>query len=48
MDKELLHTYFRGEATPEEEKQIMDWAESSPENYQEYLKERKIWNAILM
>ena len=41
-------TYFRGEATPEEEKQIMDWAESSPENYQEYLKERKIWNAILM
>ena len=48
MDKELLHTYFSGEATPEEEKQIMDWAESSPENYQEYLKERKIWNAILM
>ena len=48
MDKELLHTYFRGEATPEEEKQIMDWAESSPENYQEYMKERKIWNAILM
>ena len=48
MDKELLHTYFRGEDTPEEEKQIMDWAESSPENYQEYLKERKIWNAILM
>lgn len=48
MDKELLHTYFRGEATPEEEKQIMDWAESSPENYQEYLKEREIWNAILM
>lgn len=48
MDKELLHTYFRGEATPEEEKQIMDWVESSPENYQEYLKERKIWNAILM
>ena len=48
MDKELLHTYFRGEATPEEEKQIMDLAESSPENYQEYLKERKIWNAILM
>ena len=48
MDKELLHTYFRGEATPEEEKQIMDWAESSPENYQEYLKESKIWNAILM
>ena len=48
MDNELLHTYFRGEATPEEEKQIMDWAESSPENYQEYLKERKIWNAILM
>lgn len=48
MDKDLLYKYFRGEATIQEEKQIMDWAGASPKNYQEYLKERKIWNAILM
>lgn len=48
MDKEVLHRYFAGEATEEEEKQIMDWAESSPENYQTYLKERKWWDALLV
>ena len=48
MNKELLHTYFKGETTPDEEKRIMDWAEASPENYSEYLKERKIWNAVLV
>lgn len=48
MEKELLHKYFRGETSPEEEKLIMDWAEASPENYHEYLEERKIWNALLI
>lgn len=48
MNKELLHTYFRGETTPDEEKQIMDWAEASPDNYREYLNERKVWNALLV
>lgn len=48
MDKELLHKYFKGCTTTDEEKQIMDWAEASPENYAEYLKERKMWNALLV
>ena len=48
MDKELLHKYFAGEATSEEEKTIMDWAEASPENHQEYLRERKWWDAVLV
>ena len=48
MEKELLHKYFRGDTNPDEEKQIMDWADASPENYRAYLKERKIWNAILV
>ena len=48
MNKELLHTYFKGKTTPDEEKQIMDWAEASSENYSEYLHERKIWNALLV
>ncbi len=48
MEKELLHKYFRGETSPQEEKQIMDWAEASADNYQLYLEERKIWNALLI
>lgn len=48
MEKELLHKYFRGETSPQEEKQIMDWAASSAENHRRYLEERKIWNALLI
>ncbi len=48
MDKELLYKYFAGETSEKEEKQVMDWAESSPENHQAYLKERKWWNALLV
>lgn len=48
MEKELLHKYFRGDTSPQEEKQIMDWAEASADNYRQYLEERKIWNALLI
>lgn len=48
MDKEGLHRYFSGDTTPEEEKMIMDWAEASAENYQTYLRERMLWNAMLI
>lgn len=48
MDRELLHTYFRGETTPEQEKRIMDWAEAAPANYCAYRKERTLWEALLV
>ena len=48
MEKELLHKYFRGDTSPQEEKQVMDWAEASADNYRQYLEERKIWNALLI
>lgn len=48
MDKDILHKYFAGSTTPEEEAQIIAWAEASTENYKEYLKERKLWNALLV
>lgn len=48
MEKELLHKYFRGDTSPQEEKQVMDWAEASAGNYKEYLEERKLWNALLI
>lgn len=48
IQRELLHKYFRGETTPEEEIQIMDWAEASPGNYTRYLDERRKWNVLLI
>jgi transmembrane sensor len=48
MDKALLHKYFRGETSKEEERLIMDWADSSEANHAEYLEERKMWNALLV
>lgn len=48
MDKNTLANYFSGKATPEEEARIMEWAQSSPENYRQYLNERKLWDALLM
>ena len=48
MEKDLLHKYFKGETLPEEEQRIMDWAEASPENYQTFLRERRLWNAALL
>lgn len=46
MDKQTLINYFEGKATPEEEARIIDWAEASPENYRQYLNERKLWDAL--
>ena len=48
MDKTLLHKYFRGGASSEEERTIMDWVDASEENKTEYLSERKLWNAFLV
>lgn len=48
MDKELLYKYFRGETSAEEELEIITWVEASALNRQEYLNERKIWNALLL
>jgi ferric-dicitrate binding protein FerR (iron transport regulator) len=48
MDKELLYRYFDGKTSAEEEMLIMNWAESSQENYDIYLQARKIWLASLV
>lgn len=48
MEKERLYNYFSGDTSAEEEREIMEWAEASPENYEIYLKERKWWNAVLV
>lgn len=46
MDSQTLIKYFSGKATPEEEARIIDWAEASPDNYRQYLNERKLWDAL--
>lgn len=48
MENETLYQYFAGNATPEIERQILDWVESSDLNRQLFLKERKLFDALLL
>lgn len=48
MEKELLYKFFAGTATFEEKERIMLWMESASDNRQLLLKERKLYNALLM
>lgn len=47
MNQELLYKYFKGIASIEEEKQILDWVEASEENREAYLKERMLFDVSL-
>lgn len=48
MEKELLHKFFAGTATLKEKEAIMHWMELDPGNKQFLLKERKLYNAVLL
>lgn len=48
MNKELLYNFFLGKTTMQEEIQIRNWMEASPENYKTYLEERKLFDAMLL
>lgn len=48
MDKEVLHRFFMGTASFEEEEAVCDWAEASPVNHEELIKERKCFDMMLM
>ena len=47
MNQELLYKYFKGTATIEEEKRILDWVEASEENREAFLKERMMFDVAL-
>lgn len=47
MNQELLHKYFKGTASTEEEKQILDWVDASPENSKTFRKERMLYDIAL-
>lgn len=48
MNKETLYRFFEGTASLEEEKQLRTWMETSSENERAFIKERKLFDAILL
>lgn len=47
MEKETLNRYFSGEATREEQEQVLDWVDASEENRKELEKERLLFDIAL-
>ena len=48
MDKETLYHFFNGDATLEQEMQVIAWLDENPEHRKELLKERKFFDATLL
>lgn len=48
MDKEQLYRYFEGTASPEEGQQVRQWMEAADEHRQEFFRERRLFDALLM
>lgn len=48
MDKEILYRFFEGTASMEEGELIRAWIEESPENENEFFKERKLFDAMML
>lgn len=48
MDQKLLHKFMAGHATESEGMEIMEWYEASEANRQQFLRERRIFDAILL
>ncbi len=47
MNQNILNKYFLGEATEQEEQQILDWAEASVENRDRLFEERRLFDVAL-
>lgn len=48
LDRELLYRFFYRDTTFEEEVRIRKWLEESEEHFHEYLRERKLFDAVLL
>lgn len=48
MDKKILYKFFEGKATFEEEVLVKRWMDESAANRQSFLKERKLFDAMLL
>lgn len=47
MNKDILNKYISGDATEEEKIEIMEWLDSAPENMEEYLALRKLYDIMI-
>ena len=48
MNKELLYNFFQGKTSMQEEIQIRNWMEASPENRKLFLEERQLFDAMIL
>ena len=48
MNKELLYNFFQGKTSMQEEIQIRNWMEASPENRKLFLEERRLFDAMIL
>ena len=48
INKELLYKFFEAKTSPLEDSQVKAWIEESKENNSDFLKERTIYNSILL
>ena len=48
IEKEILYRFFNGDASSEEQEQVRAYLEDSPENWKEYLQERRLYDAIIL
>lgn len=48
MDLDLLHRFFANQTSLQEEETIRIWLTSSPENEKQFIKERKLYDAIIL
>ncbi len=48
MDQKLLHKFMAGHATDSEGMEIMEWYEASEANREQFLRERRIFDALLL
>lgn len=46
MEKETLYRFFRGEASPEEERLLMEWLDADAENRRTFDRERALFTAL--
>lgn len=48
MDRNVLHRFFAGTASFEEEEAVCDWVDASNKNREELIRERKYFDVLLL
>jgi ferric-dicitrate binding protein FerR (iron transport regulator) len=48
MNRDILHKFHEGKASPREKESIKEWLEADPENEKEVLDEREVMDAVLL